>query len=149
MLFRSHQRRPRTEVEFQVFLEDSPIGHHHFALRDNGAERELRTEARFDVKILFINAYRYVHDASERWRGGCLTELTARTDANGERTQVGATQQDGRVTIDATGKRESAEGCVMTFAYWNPEILTQKRFIAQRGYRDGLQLAGLGVEQTL
>ena len=133
--------------EFQVFLEDSPIGHHHFALRDNGAERELRTEARFDVKILFINAYRYVHDASERWRGGCLTELTARTDANGERTQVGATQQDGRVTIDATGKRESAEGCVMSFAYWNPEILTQKRLLnTQTGKLEAVAITAMGDE---
>ena len=136
--------------EFQVFLEDSPIGHHHFALRESGAERELKTDARFDVKILFINAYRYVHDASERWRGACLTELTARTDANGERTQVIANQQDGRVTIDATGnkgKKETAEGCIMTFAYWNPDILTQKRLLnTQTGKLENVTITTVGDE---
>jgi hypothetical protein len=115
--------------DFQVFLDDKPIGHHHFALREAGAERELKSEARFDVKLLFITAYRYAHDATERWRGNCLAALTSRTDDGGARVEVSATQQEGRLTIDSGGKREAAEGCVMTFAYWNPEMLGQKRLL--------------------
>lgn len=130
---------------FQVFLDDRPIGHHHYTLRENGAERELKTEARFDVKLLFINAYRYVHDASERWRGNCLARLNARTDDNGEHSEVGAEQQGDKVTITTTRGRDSADGCLMTYAYWNNDILKQRRLLnTQTGKLESVTVAALG-----
>ena len=42
--------------------------------------RELTSEARFRVRVLFIDAYRYEHRARESWRGDCLERLDARTD---------------------------------------------------------------------
>ena len=51
---------------------------------------ELRSEARFDVRFLFVSAYRYEHEAVERWQGGCLRELQSRTVTNGERVAVSA-----------------------------------------------------------
>ena len=53
--------------DFRALLDDAPIGYHRFTLTRQGEEGELKSEARFDVKVLFINAYRYVHDATERW----------------------------------------------------------------------------------
>ncbi|MBM3367684.1 MAG: hypothetical protein FJY43_05290, partial [Betaproteobacteria bacterium] len=70
--------------EFRVFLEEREIGRHRFILSGQGAQRELRSEARFDVRILRIPAYRYRHDALEHWRGDCLVSLSATTDDNGE-----------------------------------------------------------------
>ena len=32
------------------------------------------------MRVLFVSAYRYFHDAVERWSGGCLDSLVARTD---------------------------------------------------------------------
>ena len=138
------------EWNFQVFLDDRPIGHHHYTLRnsgDNGLERELKTEARFDVKILFINAYRYAHDASERWRGNCLARLNARTDDNGEQSEVGVDQQGERVAITTHRGREAVDGCIMTFAYWNPEILRQTRLLnTQTGRYEAVNITALGDE---
>ena len=139
------------EWNFQVFLDDRPIGHHHYTLRnsgDNGLERELKTEARFDVKILFINAYRYAHDASERWRGNCLARLAARTDDNGEISEVGAEQQGERVALTAPHGRESLDGCLMTYAYWNRDIVRQKRLLnTQTGKVETVTVAALGEDK--
>ena len=55
--------------DFQAFLDDKPIGHHRFTLSAQGDTRELKSETRFVVKLLFITAYRYTHDAVEHWRG--------------------------------------------------------------------------------
>jgi hypothetical protein len=95
--------------DFRVFLDDREIGRHRFTLRADGAERELRSEARFEVKVLGFTAYRYAHEATERWAGDCLRSLASRTEDNGEKLAV-----DWR-----------AEGgdCRMSFAYWNPRIL--------------------------
>lgn len=133
---------------FQVFLDDKPIGHHHYTLRhtgENAAERELKTEARFDVKLLFITAYRYVHDASERWRGNCIARLHARTDDNGEPSAVDAEQQGNQVTITTLRGRDSADGCLMTYAYWNNDILKQKKLLnTQTGAVESVTIAALG-----
>lgn len=134
--------------EFQVFLDDTAIGHHYFVVNDKGAEREITTEARFDVKVLFINAYRYVHDASERWRGNCLANLNARTDDNGKPSAVLADQQGERVSVVSPRGREALEGCVMSFAYWNPEILRQTRLLnSQTGQYEAVTIAAMGEEK--
>ena len=140
--------------DFQVFLDDAPIGFHHYTLRESGAERELKIEARFDVKLLFITAYRYTHAASERWRGHCLTQLSARTDDNGDKSEISTEQQGERLTISAItntttqGGRESADGCVMSFAYWNPEMLRQTRLLnAQTGKLETVTVTPVGEEK--
>ena len=122
--------------DFQVFLDDQPIGHHHFTLRDSATERELKSEARFDVKLLFITAYRYAHDATERWRGNCLAQITARTDDNGKKSEVGAEPAI------------APESCVMSFAYWNPEMLQQTRLLnAQTGKLETVTITAMGEEK--
>ena len=134
--------------EFQVFLDDTAIGHHHFVVNDKGSERELTTDARFDVKLLFISAYRYVHDASERWRGNCLASLNARTDDNGKKSAVQADQQGERVSVSSPRGREALDGCVMSFAYWTPEILRQTRLLnSQTGQYEAVTIAAMGEER--
>ncbi len=144
------------EWNFQVFLDDRPIGHHHFTLRGGGGdgERELKSEARFDVKLLFINAYKYVHDASERWRGNCLARLTARTNDNGDPSEVNVEQQGDRVTVNTVTApttapaRETVDGCLMTYAYWNTEMLKQKRLLnSQTGKVEAVNIASLGEDK--
>ncbi len=71
-----------TEVRtwnFRVWLDNREIGEHQFMLGAAGDALELRSEARFDVKVLFVSAYRYRHQALERWEGNCLRSLAART----------------------------------------------------------------------
>jgi Domain of unknown function (DUF6134) len=118
---------------FRVLLDDSEIGRHRFTLRENGADRELRSQARFEVKFLAITVYHYEHDATELWRDGCLRALDARTDDDGER--------------NAVQWREPGSGCEMSFAYWNPKILQERRLLnAQTGEIVPVTVQALGEE---
>lgn len=114
---------------FRVFLDDSEIGYHRFTLRQGAGERELTSEARFDVKFLFLTAYQYQHEATERWRGDCLAGVTARTDDNGELYRVEASRDGERLVVETQARRFELAGCVMTFAYWNPRMLRQTRLL--------------------
>jgi len=113
-----------TVWNFRVYLDDKPIGYHRFTLTRQGEEGELKSEARFDVKVLFINAYRYVHDATERWSGRCLKSMTARTDDDGERFAVNASIEGAGLNVAVTrGAVQGAapvvrkiDGCAMSFA---------------------------------
>ena len=136
--------------DFRVYLDDSPIGHHRFDLREQDGERTLRTEARFNVKVLGFTAYRYLHDASEQWHSGCLSALTARTDDNGERLAVTAAAEGGRLGVTGPRGRTALEGCVMTFAYWDPAILRQQRLLnTQTGAYEAIKVDDLGQDKVL
>ncbi len=133
--------------DFRAFLDDAPIGYHRFTLIEQGGARELRSETRFEVKLLFITAYRYVHSATERWRGNCLEALRARTDDNGERLEVDAVSEGERLAVTTARGREALPGCVMSFAYWNPHMLRQTRLLnAQTGAFETAKVAVLGDE---
>jgi hypothetical protein len=108
---------------FRVTLDGREIGQHRFTLTTTGDARELRGEARFDVRVLFVSAYRYFHEAVKRWNGGCLDSLVARTETNGARQDVSASARGDRFVVERPDRREEHRGCVMSFAYWNPGIL--------------------------
>ena len=113
--------------DFRVFLNDAPIGYHRFSLTEEGDARELKSETRIEVKFLSVTAYRYVHDATEDWRGNCLVRLEARTDDSGHHFFVQAVRSGDGVVVATQTKRERLPGCVMSFAYWNPQMLRQSR----------------------
>jgi hypothetical protein len=115
---------------FAVYLDDKRIGEHRFTLVERGVERELVSEARFRVSVLGIPAYRYTHQATERWRGDCLQSLASRTDDDGTPYAV-----DWR----------SSSGCTMSFAYWNPRILGERALLnAQTGELEPVRVESLG-----
>lgn len=132
---------------FRVLLDDREIGRHHYTLRTSGVTREVRTDARFDVRVLFVSAYRYLHEAVERWDGNCLQSLVSRTDTNGERQSVNAVARGGRLTVERGDGSDEYEGCVMTFAYWNPQILKARRLLnSQTGELLPVRVAPQGEE---
>ena len=72
--------------EFEVSLDDRKIGYHRFNVSDDGSRQVLETEAAFDVKLLFITAFRYRHSNVEVWDDGCLESI----DARKQTLQIGA-----------------------------------------------------------
>jgi hypothetical protein len=115
--------------DFKVYLDGREVGTHRFTLTEKGDVRELRSVARFDLRFLFVTAWRYRHEATERWRDGCLESLVSRTEDNGEPYAV---------------EWRRGEGCEMSFAYWNPSILRASRLLnAQTGEVEPVRFARL------
>jgi hypothetical protein len=132
---------------FRVLLDDREIGQHTFTVRELGEERELRSAASFDVRVLFLSAYRYEHEAIERWKGNCLRSLVSRTETNGEREEVSATAHAGRLIVERPDRRDEHPGCVMSFAYWDPRILAASRLLnSQTGELLPVTVAAQGEE---
>lgn len=117
------------EWHFNVTLDGRPIGTHHFLLRERGERRELTSEATFNVRILFFDAYRYEHSARELWHGECLERIDAHTEDNGEKRAVVGERADGKFRLIGDESVEAIGSCVQTFAYWNPRILEADRLL--------------------
>ncbi len=115
--------------DFDVYLDDKKVGKHHFTVSKADGGKRVQSEANFKVKILFKFAYRYEHSATERWTDNCVVELDASTNANGKRVQVSGEQTGAGFLVKRGDNPIELPECVMTFAYWNPEILDQSQLL--------------------
>jgi len=138
------------EWRFKVYLDDKWIGYHNFRLTPRGDGRHtLDIDASFDVKFLFINAYRYRHQNTEQWQRQCLSSIRASTDDNGQRYDVVGTTRDSGFYLDNGSERTTLSDCVMTFAYWDPAILKARRLLnAQTGEVVAVTTVPMGREQV-
>jgi hypothetical protein len=132
---------------FRVLLDGREIGSHSYTLEPAGEGALLRSEARFEVKFLFVTAYTYEHDAVERWQGGCVRSLESRTESNGARSAVNAMTGNGGLAVARPEGRDLHAGCVMSFAYWDPRILGADRLLnSQTGELVPVQVTAQGQE---
>ncbi|MDJ0710092.1 MAG: DUF6134 family protein [Woeseiaceae bacterium] len=114
---------PARTWQFDVALDGKPIGYHRFEVQQDGSRAVLTTEARFDVKFLFVTAFRYRHENTEVWNGACLSSIDASTNNNGDLLAVNGTVGDGQFDVESPQGTSTLPSCVQTFAYWNPAIL--------------------------
>ena len=139
---------PAKAWQFDVALDGKPIGSHTFELQQDGSEQVLTTEARFDVKFLFVNAFRYRHENTEVWNGGCLSSIDASTSSNGDLLAVSGTLGDGQFSVSSSQGTSSLPACVQTFAYWNPEILEAQQLLnSQTGEYESVEAVYEGPDQ--
>jgi hypothetical protein len=114
---------------FKVYLDEKPVGFHTFTIDGESKERALKSVARFDVDFFIFNAYSYQHESNERWNGDCVDEINASTDDNGDKLTVRGKAEQGIFNLSTNNGHFKLPDCVMTFAYWNPGILVQKRLL--------------------
>ncbi|GHC96009.1 hypothetical protein GCM10007320_49500 [Pseudorhodoferax aquiterrae] len=127
--------------EFEVALDGKPIGTHRFVLGGTAQTRTVRSEASFTVKLLGLTVYRYRHEASERWQGGCLTAVEADTDDNGKPSRVQARTEGGALQVAGPEGPLPLPGCVFSYAYWNPAMRQQTQLLnVQTGRHDAVRI---------
>jgi Family of unknown function (DUF6134) len=122
-------KAPAEIWDFKVYLDDKPVGLHRFTLSGQPQERQVHSDARFNVKLLMISAYSYAHEAKESWLGDCLTGLKAKTDDNGKLTEVQGGREGSSFHLVTNKKQTELPECVWTFAYWHPGIIEQKSLL--------------------
>lgn len=136
---------PAGESTFSVLLDDKLIGEHRFSIGGTEEARSVVSEASFAVKLLGLTVYRYRHRAVEKWRGDCLSELTATTDDDGKASRVRTEAEGDGLAVVTDAGRQALKGCVMSFAYWNAAIQRQPRLLnAQTGRSESVQVSRAG-----
>ena len=132
------------EWAFDVFLDKNKIGQHVFKLNESN---ELTSTAKFNIKVLFINAYQYDHKASEQWQGDCLSSLESHTLENKVETNIKAKLSGQEFSVDDGKVEQKLPACTMTFAYWNPKIIQQTKLLnPQNGEWLDTKFTNLGTE---
>ncbi|MEZ5478995.1 MAG: DUF6134 family protein [Thiolinea sp.] len=133
---------------FQVLLDDKPIGTHQFQLRPRAdGSLQVSSQARFQVRFLGFTAYGYQHDSQEYWRGNCLSKLTTTTNDNGKQLSVRGQRDSDGFTLQTQAERHDYPACIRSFAYWNLDYLRSPQLLnTQTGELIKVQLQALGRE---
>jgi hypothetical protein len=140
---------PSREWNFRVLLDGKEVGWHRYVVRPDGESTEVESRAQFDVRFLFLNAYRYRHEANERWRGACLRQLDSRTETNGTVEEVAAVANGDALVVAGPSGDARMPGCVMSFAYWDPRILGAARLLnSQTGELLPVRVDARGTERV-
>jgi hypothetical protein len=117
------------QLVFDVYLDEKPVGVHRVVIDSSGGEKHVQVDAQFDIKFLAFTAYKYRHRADEVWRNGCIAELETRTNDNGKMLTVDAQPGPQGLVVKTMEKSTSLDGCVRTFAYWDPGLLRSQRLL--------------------
>ncbi len=128
-LARSAQTTNQKTYDFQVFLDNDEIGFQRFVVSTKGTRAQINVDAEFDVKYFFITFYTYRHTNAEIWEGECLKEIRARTNDNGKSFFVEGTSKAGKLRLQTHDGEQTLEGCIKTFAYWNPAWFQNSRLL--------------------
>ncbi len=140
------------EWKFKVFLDNRAIGFHEFIVSRDDDQTRVEIDARFNVKFLFLTAYKYQHKNAETWDANCLASINSATNDNGDRLTVAADRANNGYTIkDAEGATEVVEdACLMSFAYWNPNMLQATHLInSQTGAVEPVEVAAAGLDTVI
>lgn len=133
--------------DFKVFLGKDEIGRQRFDVSTEGEQTEVRVDAQFTVKFLYITVYTYRHTNVETWERTCLREIRAKTNDNGESFFVNGIFRNGQLQVQTQPGNWVGEGCIKTFAYWNPEWITGDRLLnSQTGEHQPASILTVGEE---
>ena len=133
--------------DFKVFLGKEEIGRQRFDVSSEGERTQVRIDAQFTVKFLYIPVYRYRHTNVETWEGTCLREIRAETDDNGESFFVNGVVRNGQLQVQTQAGNWTGEGCIKTFAYWNSEWIKGERLLnSQTGEHQPASILAVGEE---
>jgi len=137
------------QYSFRVMLDGTPIGSQQVSISNMDQSRQVEIRTSLDVKLLFLSVYQYEHVNTEVWKADCLQSIKAVTDDNGEKHQVSGTTTDQGLLIRTLNNNHVINGCVRSFAYWDPALLRVNQLLnAQTGDYQPISMLEIGEVQT-
>jgi hypothetical protein len=141
---------PPADLRFRALRHGSPIGEHQVTFRADGARLMVHTRVEIVVKVLFVTAFRFKHEAEEVWQSDRLVSVKSRTDDNGTRVQIaGNAVADGFRIVGEDGPFLASAHLLTSNALWDRRIVGETRLIdVQHGGEIGLVTKHLGDEHV-
>jgi hypothetical protein len=114
-----------TDTKFAIMRKGEQIGTHSIELRQAGAETTVNSATSVIVKILFVTAYHYEHNSTERWIDGHLVSLNSITNDNGTKHKLDLGSKGSALLLQVDGKSTQVDKNIVPTSLWNPAILRQ------------------------
>ena len=140
----------QSDLRFRALRHGSPIGEHRVTFRVDGDRLTVETRVDIAVKVLFVTAFRFKHEANEVWQSDRLVSVKSTTDDNGTLLRVsGNAVADGFRIIGEDGPFLASAHLLTSNALWDSRIVRENRLIdVQHGGEIGLVTKQLGDERV-
>jgi hypothetical protein len=138
------------DLRFRALRHGSSIGEHTVTFRSDGDRLMVETRVEITVKVLFVTAFRFRHEAKEVWQSDRLVSVESTTDDNGTLLRVsGNAVADGFRITGEDGPFLASAHLLTSNALWASRIVRESRLIdVQHGGEIGLVTRQLGDEQV-
>jgi len=136
-------------IEFDIIRNGSRVGSHNVAFEESGDALSVVTDFQLEVGALFITFFELTYRSEALWRNGQLVSLSARTDQNGDISNVEATLADGQLRGRGPNGQFSAPLGIYPTNHWNAGVQDSTQLINTiTGRVSDVRLVSLGVEQV-
>ena len=135
--------------KFKVYLDKKAVGEHDYQITTENGLTQVETTASFDVKILFINAFRYRHSNTEVWDDNGMVSIDALTKQNGKEFVVRGKRENGVFIVSDGEEEQELPENLKSFGYWNPAILNEGQLLnSQTADFEPVEIVELGSDRV-
>lgn len=140
---------PGGRLHFTVIRNGETIGHNTLDFSQSADRLEVRVRTAVAVKIAFITAYHFNHEATETWQNGRLWSLASRTDDDGVKHELRVQAENGALQVDGDRKRSEAPAAIVPASLWNRDIVASRMLLnTLDGSQMAIQVEDAGMEQV-
>jgi hypothetical protein len=140
----------KTHQTYDIIREGSKIGTNIIDVERRGDATQVKISTKISVKIMYVEAYRFNHEATENWKGGRLVAYTSKTDDNGTNHSVSVTQGANKLDLVADGEHSDAPLGLHPASLWDRGFSGQTElFDTSNGKRMAVKIKDLGDERIV
>ena len=143
------------KILFEVFLGKKRVGEHSFLFAPSSDGVKVQSRASFNYRFLNISLYEYEHFSEENYDSeNCLVKINSSTLTETKirgsvKQKIAGQRKDNGFLIKGSNEEQLDKNCLMSFAYWNPEILEQTSLLnAQTGKEVNIAVRELPVIES-
>jgi Domain of unknown function (DUF6134) len=137
----------KTHQSYDIIRQGDTIGTNTVDVERRGDTTLVKISTKILVKVMFIEAYRFDHDATETWKTGQLVAFNSQTNDNGTKHNVTVTSGTDKLDLNVDGKHSDAPLTLRPASLWNKAFDAQKElFDPANGKRLAIQTKDLGDE---
>ncbi|MEQ9518003.1 MAG: DUF6134 family protein [Parvibaculum sp.] len=136
-------------IKFDVVRNGARIGSHNVVFERRGDILSVVTDFQLEIGALFITLFELNYRSEDLWRNDQLVSLTARTDQNGDVSQVTAEFTDGLLRGQGPNGAFEASPGVYPTNHWNAGVRGATQLINTiTGRVSDVRLVPIAIEQV-
>ena len=121
-------------LAFRCFRNGSELGTHSLVFQRRGEELTVSIAVDYVVRLGPIPVFRYALRGTEIWRGDALVSIRAETNDDGDKVNMSATAEGGRMVVEGskTGRYVAPPGAIAA-THWNRREIDAPMINPQNG----------------
>jgi uncharacterized protein (DUF2147 family) len=134
---------------FDIVRKDDKIGDNVVDIDRQGDAVTAKCKTDISVKLMYVEVYRYQHQASESWKGGQLAAFKSQTNDNGTKhvIEIAPSAAPDKLTLIVDGVKSEEPKSIAPASLWSRDLVTRTElFDPADGKRYTVKVSDLGDE---